>query len=44
MLYSTLDLDGVLTVSDPASLAPAIGQGFGAAKAYGCGLMLIRRA
>lgn len=44
MLYSTLDLKGVLTVSDPAVLVPAITHGFGGAKAYGCGLMLIRRA
>ena len=44
MLYSTLDFQGVLTVGDPDSLLPAIARGFGAAKAYGCGLMLIRRA
>ena len=44
MLYSTLDFEGVvLTVSDPAALVPAIAHGFGGAKAYGCGLMLIRR-
>ena len=44
MLYSTLDYEGTLTVSDPVTLLPAIAHGFGAAKAYGCGLMLIRRA
>lgn len=44
MLYSTLDFEGILTVSDPVALLPAIAHGFGAAKAYGCGLMLIRRA
>ena len=44
MLYSTVDFDGILTVSDPDPLLPAIVHGFGAAKAYGCGLMLIRRA
>ena len=44
MLYSTLDFEGALTVSDPAALVPAIVHGFGGAKAYGCGLMLIRRA
>ena len=44
MLYSTLDFEGVLTVSDPAALVSAIIRGFGGAKAYGCGLMLIRRA
>lgn len=44
MMYSTLDFDGVLTVSDPGTLLSAITHGFGAAKAYGCGLMLICRA
>ena len=44
MYYSTLDFEGVLTVSDPDSFLLAIAKGFGAAKAYGCGLMLIRRA
>ena len=29
--------------ADPATLLPAIARGFGAAKAYGCGLLLIRR-
>ena len=43
MSYSTLDFAGTLTVADPASFLPAIERGFGAAKAYGCGLMLIRR-
>ena len=44
MSYSTLDYEGILTVGDPASLLAAIARGFGAAKSYGCGLMLIRRA
>ena len=44
MSFSTLDFDGLLTVTDPAPLLPAIARGFGASKAYGCGLMLIRRA
>ena len=44
MLYSTLDFEGTLIVSDPVTLVSAIAHGFGAAKAYGCGLMLIRRA
>ena len=33
-----------LTVSDPDVFLATIVDGFGAAKAYGCGLMLIRRA
>ena len=44
MSYSTLDFDGVLTVDDPSRFLAAIARGFGSAKAYGCGLMLIRRA
>lgn len=43
MLYSTLDFEGVLTVENPARLPKAIARGFGAAKAYGCGLLLVRR-
>ena len=43
MLYSTLDFEGVLTVRDPDRLPKAIVRGFGAAKAYGCGLLLVRR-
>ena len=43
MSYSTLDFTGVLTVSEPTAFLPALANGFGAAKAYGCGLMLIRR-
>lgn len=43
MLYSTLDYDGVLTVTAPAQFLDAVAAGFGSAKAYGCGLMLVRR-
>ena len=43
MLFSTLDFNGLLTVSDPDVFLATIVGGFGAAKAYGCGLMLIRR-
>lgn len=39
-----LDFEGVLEVRDPAAFVTAIGQGFGRAKAFGCGLMLVRRA
>ena len=44
MKYSTLDFDGVLTIGDPDAFLAAVSRGFGASKAYGCGLMLIRRA
>ena len=43
MSFSTLDFDGLLAVRDPVALLSSIARGFGAAKAYGCGLMLIRR-
>lgn len=42
--FSSLDFDGVLTVADPALFLQALMHGFGSAKAYGCGLMLIKRA
>lgn len=38
-----LDLQGVLEVCEPARFVEAVRQGFGRAKAFGCGLMLIRR-
>lgn len=41
--YGLLDLTGVLIVRDPAALLSQITAGFGRAKAFGCGLMLIRR-
>lgn len=44
ILFSVLDLDGVLEVRDPAAFLAALRGGFGKAKAFGCGLMLIRRA
>lgn len=42
--FGILDMSGVLEVTDPAAFTAALAQGFGRAKAYGCGLMLIRRA
>jgi CRISPR system Cascade subunit CasE len=42
--FSSLEFAGILTVTDPVKLRQAIEKGFGASKAYGCGLMLIRRA
>jgi len=44
MAFSTLDFQGALTVTDPKLFLSALPKGFGASKAYGCGLMLIRRA
>lgn len=42
--FGQLDFTGVLTVTDPAAFLPALSAGFGRARAFGCGLMLIRRA
>ena len=40
---SVMDLEGVLTIKDPAAFLTKLTTGFGAAKAFGNGLMLIRR-
>ena len=42
--FGILDLRGELEVTDPDSFLSALAAGFGRAKAWGCGLMLIRRA
>ena len=42
--FSTLDFEGVLEVSGPSQFLDKLAMGFGSAKAFGCGLMLIRRA
>lgn len=39
-----LDLSGMIEVRDPEAFLAALASGFGRAKAFGCGLMLIRRA
>ena len=41
--YSTLDLRGTLTVTDPERFLNALFHGIGPAKAFGCGLLLVRR-
>lgn len=41
--FSAVDLEGQLTVRDPDAFLGALRAGFGKAKAFGCGLMLIRR-
>lgn len=40
--YSTLDFTGVLTVTEPNLFKTALYQGIGPAKAFGCGLLLVR--
>ena len=41
---SVADFAGVLRVEDPTAFLGKLARGFGKAKAFGCGLMLIRRA
>jgi CRISPR system Cascade subunit CasE len=41
MQLGVVDLEGRLTVTEPDALRSAIGRGFGRARAFGCGLMLI---
>lgn len=41
--FGLLDFDGALTVQDPVRFLRALAAGFGRARAFGCGLMLIRR-
>jgi len=40
--FGVLEIDGVLRVLEPKQLISRIEQGFGRAKAFGCGLMLLR--
>lgn len=42
--FGILDMTGTIEVSDPGAVLARLAQGFGRAKAFGCGLMLIRRA
>lgn len=41
---SVVDLAGEIEVTDPSAFLAKLPLGFGSAKAFGCGLMLIRRA
>ena len=43
MRIAILDFEGVLTVTDPSIFLASMARGFGRAKAFGCGLMLISR-
>lgn len=42
--FGILSMTGGLEVTDPAAFIGAVARGFGRAKAFGCGLMLLRRA
>ncbi len=41
--FSILDFTGKLTVTDPALFSNTLFQGVGPAKAFGCGLLLVKR-
>lgn len=41
--FTSVDYEGVLTVVDPECLITEIEKGVGKAKAFGCGLLLLRR-
>ena len=41
--FSTADFSGMLTVVDPNLFIRALSDGIGSAKAFGCGLLLVRR-
>lgn len=41
--FSTLDFTGLLTVTDPEAFTKALHDGIGPAKAFGCGLLLVRK-
>lgn len=42
--FGVLDLTGVLRIEAPEAFLARLGTGFGRAKAFGCGLMMVRRA
>ena len=42
--FGQLDFDGLLTVQEPGRFLAAVCSGLGRARAFGCGLILIRRA
>ena len=42
--FGILDLKGVLTIRDPEEFARTLFTGLGRARAFGCGLILVRRA
>ncbi len=42
--FGVMDIKGLLSVREPEVFTSALLTGFGRSKAYGCGLMLVRRA
>lgn len=43
IVFSTLDFEGLLTVTEPTTFCRTLMAGIGPAKAFGCGLLLVRR-
>jgi CRISPR system Cascade subunit CasE len=41
--FSSMDYEGVITVSEPEQFKQMLSRGIGPSKAFGCGLMLVRR-
>ncbi len=41
--FSTIDIEGLLTVTDPERFVETLFTGIGPSKAFGCGLLLVRR-
>lgn len=41
--YASMDYEGELTVTEPTAFLKLLNQGIGRAKAFGCGLMLVKR-
>lgn len=44
MKFSTIDFQGRIKITDPELFLTRVQKGMGSAKAYGCGLMLLKRA
>lgn len=42
--FSSVDYEGVLTVIEPDKFTQTLNQGLGRSRAFGCGLMLVKRA
>jgi CRISPR system Cascade subunit CasE len=42
--FGVLEMTGIISVKDPETLVKKLVSGFGRAKAFGCGLMLVKRA
>jgi len=43
MTHFTVRFDGLLRITDPDAFRATLIRGIGPAKAFGCGLMLVRR-